>query len=263
MRKLQNASGDDGERGEGEKEQNPDESYEEEIVTTRRRLKRPVKKAPVESPNTANNNNKADASPAQQTVSIDVVDVSIQCDMPSLFRGELGTQTEPEPEMSPLAKRNQLARELEVDLSAVEEYVRAKEERARLQAVVPDTAPPPYIQTNTPNWHRAIQPYAPSLANLLPHDTRSSLNFLLNTTSGFLIYTLVVYLSGVLSGGALMPARHYHHVTSYDSFNNWKAYNMLDVHGANAASGGWKEGLSFWLERIIWRGISISRRVPT
>lgn len=47
----------------------------------------------------------------------------------------MSVQTEPEPEMSPLAKRNQLARELEVDLSAVEEYVRAKEERARLQAV--------------------------------------------------------------------------------------------------------------------------------
>lgn len=38
MRKLQGASMDDSEQGEEKKGQNPDESYEEEIVTTRRRL---------------------------------------------------------------------------------------------------------------------------------------------------------------------------------------------------------------------------------
>jgi len=26
---------------------------------------------------------------------------------------------------------------------------------------------------------------------------------------------------------------------------------MLDVHAVNAASGGWKESLSFWLERYV------------
>jgi hypothetical protein len=93
--------------------------------------KRPVKKAVVDTPNNAN----ADSNAPPQTVLVDVVDVAIQCDMPSLFREDMSVQTEPEPEMSPLAKRNQLARELEVDLSAVEEFVRAKEERARLQTV--------------------------------------------------------------------------------------------------------------------------------
>jgi len=156
MRKLQSASmEDEDDAKEKEKEVvNPDESYEEEIVTTRRRLvcsltcdclraladalfpirnwqKRPVKRPAADMPNNAN----ADPNAPPQTLLVDVVDVAIQCDMHSLFREDMSVQTEPEPEMSPLAKRNQLARELEVDLSAVEEFFRAKEERARLQAV--------------------------------------------------------------------------------------------------------------------------------
>lgn len=46
---------------------------------------------------------------------------------------EQSTQTEKEPQLTPAEKRSALARDLEVNLDAVEEYLQAKEERARLK----------------------------------------------------------------------------------------------------------------------------------
>lgn len=70
----------------------------------------------------------------QETLSLEVCDVQIQVSPPENAKTDAETQTEKERELTQEEKRNALARDLAVNLDAVEEYLRAKEERAKLHA---------------------------------------------------------------------------------------------------------------------------------
>lgn len=70
----------------------------------------------------------------QEQLSVEVCDVQIQVSPPEIIKSEQSTQTDKERVLSVEEKRNALARDLHVNLDAVEEYVRDKEEKARLKA---------------------------------------------------------------------------------------------------------------------------------
>ncbi|KAK9894103.1 hypothetical protein P389DRAFT_181516 [Cystobasidium minutum MCA 4210] len=239
-------AGDDGNEELDEKDEQKDgqEDYEEEeIITTRRRLKRPMATKKSESTSTGPDQTNATG---QEFLSLEVCDVQIQVSPPEILTSDQFTQTEKERELSAQEKRLALARELCVDLDAVEEYVRAKEERARLAAAVSTR-------------HGVFQPYT----TVLSREARSVLGYALESSGSLLAYTLIVFLSGLLTGStALAPVRHHHHIASVDSYAHWAAYNTLDL-GQVGHGGGWKENAWFVIEKIIWKGVAISRRVPT
>ena len=138
-RRLKDGDGDDGDETEteddGSKRRHSKEStdsYEEETITTRRRLKRPTRKAPEPG---ASDSTPAPVDEKQaESVLVEVMDIGVQVDLPEKLCREIEVQTEDAPEMSPAAKRAALARDLAVDLDAVEAYIREKEARARVQA---------------------------------------------------------------------------------------------------------------------------------
>lgn len=70
----------------------------------------------------------------QEQLPVEVCDVQIQVSPPEVSKAEQSTQTEKEKELTMEEKRNALARDLSVNLDAVEEYLRVKEERARQRA---------------------------------------------------------------------------------------------------------------------------------
>lgn len=76
-------------------------------------------------------------SSSQEHLSLEVCDVQMQVSPPEIPTSEHATQTEKECELSLEEKRAALARDLAVNLDAVEEYIRAKEERARIAAAGP------------------------------------------------------------------------------------------------------------------------------
>lgn len=266
------------------------ESYEEEIITTRRRLKHPIKKA-VQPP-TIDQTGKV-----METLTLDVVDVGIQVQPAPVPTAIVAVQTEPEPEVPLHDKRTALARDLQVDLDAVDRYVQERAERARLAAAgqhfssiliafmpdaacssVPDSAPPPYRPLLI-GWQKHLEHIAPSFAVYIPPNAHAARELLLRSSANFLLYTLMVFLAGMLSGAIVLPVRHHHHVTPYDSFAHWSRYNTLDL--GQGAYASWRDSLAFWLERwvakrpvrgailtlcenrLVWKGVAISRMVPT
>ena len=140
-RRMKDGDGDDGDETKTEDDEikrrhskESTDSYEEEIITTRRRLKRPTRKAAETG--------ASDSTPAKvevevkqaESVLVEVTDIGVQVDLPEKLSREMEVQTEDAPEMSADAKRAALARDLAVDLDAVEAYIREKESRARVQA---------------------------------------------------------------------------------------------------------------------------------
>jgi hypothetical protein len=96
-------------------------------------------------------------------------------------------------------------------------------------------------------WQKHFESVAPSFAAYVPPNAHAAMELLLHSSTNFLLYTLIVFLTGMLSGAIALPVRHHHHVTPYDSFAHWSRYNTLDLgQGANA---GWRDSLSFWIER--------------
>lgn len=132
-RRLRTGQADDGDETETEHDQRhskgSSDSYEEEIITTRRRLKRPVKKA---LPPTIDE----DGKPVHgETITLDVVDIGIQVNPRPVPTAVIAVQTESEPDVPAHVKRSALARDLQVDLDEVDRYVQEKAERARLAAI--------------------------------------------------------------------------------------------------------------------------------
>lgn len=109
----------------------------------------------------------------------------------------------------------------------------------------PDTAPPPYQSGPTSaSRHGRFQPYT----TLLSREARMLLDLALQSSGSILAYTLIVFLSGILTGSTLVPVRHHHHIASVESYANWAAYNTLDS-GQVGNSAGWKENAWFVIER--------------
>jgi hypothetical protein len=64
---------------------------------------------------------------------VEVCDAQVQVTPPEKQTAELGVQTDKVPELSSAEKRMALAKDLSVDLDAVDEYLRVKKERQRLR----------------------------------------------------------------------------------------------------------------------------------
>lgn len=176
------------------------------------------------------------------------------------------TCTDPEIVLSVAAKRDQLARELAVDLDAVDAYIRAKEEQARLRssggsgirggckwlitdAIVPDAAPPPY-QHPTNGLPSRFHQLPPFISASLPSDARIAVELALRSSGTLLACGLLIYFSGVVTGAWMFPVRHYHHTVSFDTYATWAASNSLD--GLPIAHAGWRDNLLFWFHRCLY-----------
>jgi hypothetical protein len=127
-------------------------------------------------------------------------------------------------------------------------------------------SPPPYSTLRPPstNWASRLSrlpaaagPYASTIINILPPSTQTAVASVLQSTTTFALYTLVVYLAGVITGGFL-PSRHHHHFSPYPLVGGasdralWTAYNTLSQEGmpmGGGSGGGLAESILFWIER--------------
>lgn len=85
----------------------------------------------------------------------------------------------------------------------------------------------------------------------MTREARTVLDSALQSSGSLLAYTLIVFLSGLLTGSTLMPIRHHHHIASFDMNGNWAALNTLDLGQAGYTSG-WKENAWSMLERCAY-----------
>jgi hypothetical protein len=106
----------------------------------------------------------------------------------------------------------------------------------------PDTAPPPY-QSAPPSQQHLLHQYTA----LLPREAKTLLELALQSSGNLLAYTFVVFACGLLTGSAVMPVRHHHHIASVDTYANWAAYNTLDF--GTAGQGGWRDSAWYIIEK--------------
>jgi hypothetical protein len=88
------------------------------------------------------------------------------------------------------------------------------------------TAPPPYTPPSETFLHTLFERYVPPLG-LAPLAKRSPLLYsLIESTAGFAMYTLSIYLFGVLTGAVAFPARHHHYTAGIGDDALWAVYNV-------------------------------------
>ncbi|KDE06045.1 hypothetical protein MVLG_03599 [Microbotryum lychnidis-dioicae p1A1 Lamole] len=113
----------------------------------------------------------------------------------------------------------------------------------------------------------AIQ--APQLfINVFPGFAKPYVAQILESSLTFCLYSVAVFLTGFISGTLLTPISHHHYFTPFQvQFGaSDVTHNTLWGEGMvlGSSSGGHaSEGLAFWLERMVWNGVSSVRRVPT
>lgn len=173
----------------------------------------------------------------------EVVDVQIQVEPPPVPTAETTTQTDPESEPSKFIKRTQLAKDLEVDLDAVDAYVQAKKDKERLSAAIPDTAPPPYHQMPRLNGRDR---YADDSSSMLPTSMHDCIQLVLSNSSNFVLYSLLIYLAGLLTGYNLLSPRDFYHTAPPHDF--WGYHNTLGLQQVTSR-GLWSDGWAYWIQK--------------
>ena len=110
---------------------------------------------------------------------------------------------------------------------------------------VPDSAPPSYHQA-TSGWYSHV-PYAPRVMNFLGSEPDTIFGFVLKSSGNLVLFSICIYITGVLTGAILSPVHHYHHGVPYGGLASWVAANTAE--GLPLQYGGWLERVSFVLQR--------------
>lgn len=118
-------------------------------------------------------------------------------------------------------------------------------------------SPRPFRFPNIPYAHLPVAASS-TIINIFPPAAQPYLSSILQSGTTFALYSIMLYLAGVITGAAMLPTRHHHHLAPYsvllgDDRAMWAQYNTMR-EGFAPGGGGWRkesvlEGIWTWIER--------------
>ncbi|KAL8283112.1 hypothetical protein RQP46_005890 [Phenoliferia psychrophenolica] len=278
-------------------EADSDEEINDIVVTTHRRVKKratkPIGGGPASPSITRVEETTIVCDADTQTERVRTTSMDIQTDLAAVTVELVAAPAvEPlvvVPPKSPYEVQEELASGLGIELAQLQDFISGRKKQAN------STAPPqpqqPQSTSRSSSATEAIMSsrrygrwgsrlsrvgQAPSyIIGAFPPAARPFVSQVLDTSTAFCLYSVCLYLAGVVSGGLLFPLTHQHHMGPFHVLVSpgdraqWHQYNTfgsswgegLSTGGANAHGAGatW----SYWLQEVIWGGVSVARRFPS
>ncbi|KAI5481521.1 Annexin family protein [Pseudohyphozyma bogoriensis] len=272
----------DAEEEEEEEDPDADEEVDDIIVTTHRRVKKRGTARTTSSPSAPTVTHVEEttivADADTQTDPILTTEMNVQTEISAVTVDLVPAPISDPPPYTPKTEREvqeELAAGLGIDVSKLEEFVKSQK---RPRAQTPSESS---LVRRQNRWASRISSrmstaaQAPAfIISVFPDSAKPFVRTVLESSTTFMLYTLCIFLTGIVTGGVAQPFSQghgppFHMLITGTDRAYWHQANSFGhlwgegLGGAGvAAGGGFVASLSYRLNQLIWGGVSVVRRIP-